>query len=75
MNLLKQFNQLLGNTERSIARVTGQRGNGKLVAETESGTTILLSGEMDTGKKIYYDRVSNKVLGQAPDVPYSEYGV
>lgn len=75
MNLLNQFNQLFNTTERSIARITGQRGGGKLVAETESGATVLLDGEMETGKKVYYDRVSSKVLGEAPDVTYSEYGV
>lgn len=75
MNLLSQFNQIMNTTERSIATVTGQRGNGKLVAQTESGATIILEGEMETGKKVYYDRVSSKVLGEAPDVPYSDYPV
>ena len=75
MNLLSQFDQLFSRTERGVARETGQRGGGKLVAETESGATILLDGEMETGKKIYYDRVSSKVLGEAPDVIYSQYGV
>ena len=75
MNLLSQFDQLFSSTERSTARITGQRGGGKLVAETESGATILLDGEMETGKKVYYDRVSSKVLGEAPDVTYSGYGV
>ena len=75
MNLLSQFNQILNSTERSIARITGQRGGGRLVAQTESGATILLEGKMETGKKVYYDRVTSKVLAEAPDVPYSEYGV
>lgn len=75
MNLLSQFDQIFSRTERGVASVTGQRGGGKLVAQTESGATILLNGEMETGKKVYYDRVSSKVLGEAPDVVYSEYGV
>lgn len=75
MNLLSQFDQLFSRTERGVARVTGQRGGGKLVAQTESGATILLDGEMETDKKVYYDRVSNRVLGEAPDVPHSEYPV
>lgn len=75
MNLLSQFDQIFSRTERGVASVTGQRGGGKLVAQTASGATILLDGEMETGKKVYYDRVSGKVLGEAPDVVYSEYGV
>ena len=75
MDLLSEFNQLFNSTERSVARITGQRGNGLLVAQTEAGSTILLNGEAETGKKVYYDRVSSKVLELAPDVVYSEYGV
>ena len=75
MNLLTQFNQILDRTERGVARVTGQRGGGQLVAKTTSGATILLTGEMEAGKMCYYDKRSSKVLGEAPDVTYSEYGV
>lgn len=75
MNLLSQFNQILDRTERSVARVTGHRGGGLIVAQTTSGATILLTGEMETGKMCYYDKRSSKVLGEAPDVVYSEYGV
>lgn len=75
MNLLSQFDQIFSRTERGVARVTGQRGGGNIVAQTESGATILLDGEMETGKKVYYDRVSSKVLGEAPNVTYAEYPV
>lgn len=75
MNLLSQFNQILDRTERAVARVTGQRSGGQIVAQTTSGTTILLTGEMETGKMCYYDKISSKVLGEAPDVIYSKYGV
>ncbi|MGP4950695.1 hypothetical protein ACTXGO_00780 [Psychrobacter sp. T6-1] len=75
MNLLNEFSQILNRTNRGVARVTGQRGGGRLVAEIQSGATILLDGEMETGKKVYYDRLTSKVLGEAPDVIYSQYGV
>lgn len=75
MNLLSQFNQILGRTERGVARITGQRGGGQVVAQTTSGATILLTGEMETGKMCYYDKTSSRVLGEAPDVVYSKYGV
>lgn len=75
MNLLSEFNQILDRTERGVARITGQRGGGQVVAQTTSGMTILLTGEMETGKMCYYDKTSSRVLGEAPDVVYSKYGV
>ena len=75
MNLLSQFNQILNRTERGVARITGQRGGGKLVAQTQSGATVILIGDMETGKVCYYDKRSSKVLGEAPDIVYAEYGV
>ena len=75
MNLLSEFNQILDRTERGVARITGQRGGGQVVAQTTSGATILLTGEIETGKMCYYDKISSKVLGAAPDVIYSKYGV
>lgn len=75
MNLLSQFNQILDRTERGVARITGQRSGGQVVAKTTSGATLLLKGEMETGKMCYYDKTSSKVLGEAPDVIYSKYGV
>lgn len=75
MNLLSQFNQILGRTERGVARITGQRDGGQLVAQTVSGATLLLTGELEIGKMCYYDKVTSKVIAEAPDVIYSEYGV
>lgn len=75
MNLLTQLNQTLNRTERGVARITGQRSGGQVVAQTTSGATILLTGEIETGKMCYYDKTSSKALGVAPDVIYSKYGV
>ena len=75
MNLLSQLNRVLTRTERGVARITGQRGDGLVVAQTQSGATILLKGEAETGKQVYYDRVSSTVMGIAPDVVFNEYGV
>lgn len=75
MNILSQLERVLDSQERGIARVIGQRGGGKVVAETESGAVLILTGELESHKQCYYDRRSNKILGEAPDIPYSEYGV
>lgn len=75
MNLLSQFDQLFNSQAKSIARIIGDRGGGKLVAQTESGATVILTGDMAAGKKCYYDRASGQVISEAPDVIYAEYGV
>lgn len=75
MNLLSQFEQVLDRQERGIARITGQRSDGQVVAQTQGGAILILKGEIETGKQCYYDRVSSQVIGVAPDVVFSEYGV
>lgn len=75
MTIFNQFNQLFNSQDKAIATVTGQRGGGVVVAQTLGGATILLEGSIETGKKCFYDRRTGKVLGEAPDVSYGEYGV
>lgn len=75
MNLLSKFNQIFGQTERGFAKVTGKRADGKLIATTPNGATILLNGVAEIGKNVYYNRATSDVLGEAPDVVMNEYGV
>lgn len=75
MNLLSQFNEIFPTQERAFATITGQRGGGRVVAQTSSGANILLSGEMETGKKCWYDRRTSSIISEAPDVAFSEFGV
>lgn len=75
MNLLSQFNQIFGATERGFAKVTGVKNDGKLIATTPSGATVLLNGVVEIGKNVYYNRATADVIGEAPDVAMNEYGV
>ena len=75
MNLLSQFNQIFPAQERAFATITGQRGGGTVVALTTGGATILLKGEMETGKNCWYDRRSASIISEAPDVEFSEFPV
>lgn len=75
MNLLSQFDQIFDRQEKAFATITGQRGGGIVVAQTPGGATILLSGEMETGKKCWYDRRSGSIISEAPDVVFSEFGI
>ncbi|WP_230660516.1 hypothetical protein [Psychrobacter sp. I-STPA10] len=75
MNLLSQFEQIFDTQEKAFATIIGQRSDGKLVAETPSGATILLTGDMETGKKCFYNRRNSTILSEAPNVTFSEFGV
>lgn len=75
MNLLNQFNQIFATTERGVATITGQRGGGKVVASTQSGAVLILTGTLATGKKCFYDRRTSTIIAEAPDVTFSEFGV
>ena len=75
MNLLSQFQQIFNQEERAFATITGVRDDGKLIATMPTGSVVLLTGNVDIGKNVFYDRVTNKVLEEAPNVTFTEYSV
>ncbi len=75
MNILSQFNGLFNRQELSIATITGVRGGGKLVAQTESGVSVILNGAMEVGKNCFYDRRTSTIISEAPNVTFREFGV
>ena len=75
MNLLGQMQSIFGQEQRGFATVNSVRPDGKLVATTPTGAVVLLDGKADLGKNVFYDRVSGKVLEEAPNVTFTEYSV
>ena len=75
MNLLAQFNAIFNSEERAFAKITGVKPDGMLIATTPTGVVVLLQGKADIGKNVFYDRVTSKVLEEAPNVTFIEYGV
>ena len=75
MNILQTLNQALNPVIQSYAKVTGIKSDGALIAQTQTGATVLLQGKADIGKNVFYNRLDNKVLGEAPSVEFHEYGV
>ena len=76
MNLLAQFNAIFNSEERAFAKITGVKPDGMLIATTPTGVVVLLQGKADIGKNVFYNRVDNKVLSDAPDnIVFKEYGV
>ena len=75
MNILQTLSQALNPVIQSYAKVTGIKSDGALIAQTQTGATVLLQGKADIGKNVFYNRLDNKVLGEAPSVEFHEYGV
>lgn len=76
MSLLDQLNQAVSpKVEQAFATITGQRGGGKVVAQTPSGISIILTGSMETGKACFYDRRTGTIISEAPNVTFREFGV
>ncbi len=75
MNLLTQFQQLQQPQEKAFATITGERGAGKVVAQTPSGAIIILNGNLEIGKKCFYDRRTSTIISEAPNVNFREFGV
>ena len=75
MNLLSQFQQIFSENPKGYASITGVKPDGTLIATTQTGAVVLLQGKADIGKAVFYDRVDNKVVDDAPDVVFREFGV
>lgn len=75
MNILQALNSAINPVVQSYAKVIGVKPDGTLIAQTQTGATVLLQGKADVGKNVFYNRLDNKVLGEAPNVTFYEYGV
>lgn len=75
MNLLSQFQQIFSENPKGYATVTGIKNDGTLIVTTPTGAVVLLQGQAEMGKAVFYDRVENKVLEDAPSVRFGEFGV
>lgn len=75
MNLLSQFQQIFSENPRGYASITGVKSDGTLITQTPNGAVVLLQGKADIGKVVFYDRVTNHVVDDAPNVIFKEFGV
>lgn len=77
MGLLAQLNDLLTPNATSIATIVGNKGGDVWVGQTLGGGTVLLSGtdNYSTGIKVYYDALTGRITGNAPNVDFQQFGV
>ncbi len=77
MNLLNQFASLLAPTQKGVAVITGTKGGGVWVGQTIGGAVVLLKSAQNhtTSQKVYYNRLTGEIIGNAPEVSFREFGV
>lgn len=77
MNLLSQLNSLMSPSVTSIATIVGNKGGDVWVGQTLSGGTVLLfdTDSRATGTKVYYDALTGRITGNAPNVDFQQFGV
>lgn len=70
MNFLQQFQSLFPQEHRAIAKITKRIGTGsEWQAQTALGQQpLILYGDADVGKTVYYEQRTNRILGIAPDL-------
>lgn len=75
MNLLNELSQLLSPSEKAVARLTDKKADGVWVAQTLAGGVLVLTGQGEAGKQVYYDRTTSQIISLAPDVKFERFGV
>ncbi|MBF0803367.1 MULTISPECIES: hypothetical protein [unclassified Neisseria] len=75
MNLFEQFNAIFNREQRGIAKITGDLGGGSFAARAHGGGNIVLSGQAANGQSVFYDKRTNKIIGQAPDLQITDIPV
>lgn len=77
MNLFSQLNNLLTQEIIAIATITGGKGGGVWVGKTLGDGVVLLHSHQSyqTGQKVYYNALDNRIIGMAPDVDFRSFGV
>lgn len=75
MNLLDELTAILSPNDKAVARITGKKAEGIWIATTLAGATVILTGQGEIGKQVYYNRATGAVLGLAPEVRFQTFGV
>lgn len=75
MNLYQRLTAALGREQRGVAKITGELGGGSWRARSQSGGHLVLYGETAVGQSVFYDTLSGRVLGQAPDLQVLDLSV
>ncbi|MGF6148969.1 Uncharacterised protein [Kingella potus] len=75
MNLYQQLISLTDRHTRAAATLTTDLGGGTWQAQTQSGRTVILRGQGEAGRRVFYDAGTGSILAPAPDSDISDIAV
>ncbi|NKC21565.1 hypothetical protein CWC29_022575 [Pseudoalteromonas sp. S4498] len=69
-NTLNRLGSVLSGTQRSIVKVLTVNNDGTTTVEHTDGTTSRVLGDSIESGSVYIE--NDRIIGQAPDLPFSE---
>ena len=60
---------------RAAARLTADLGGGTWQAESQSGRSLILRGQGEAGKRVFYDTAGGQILAPAPEADITDIAV
>ena len=72
MNVLQRLNAVLDRKSKGVAKITGHLGGSAWAAESQTGGNLILTGEAETGGRVFYDQHTNRITGRAPDLAVTD---
>ena len=75
MNLYRRLIALTDRQTRAAARLTADLGGGTWQAESQSGRSLILRGQGEAGKRVFYDTASGQILAPAPEADITDIAV
>lgn len=74
-NIRQQLIDLINPRHRAVAKIVGGKGADSWVGETPSGGVVVISGSTQIGESVYYDAITLRIEGKAPDLDWLEIKV
>ena len=74
-NIRQQLIDLINPRHRAVAKIVGGKGADTWVGETPTGGVVVITGQTQIGESVYFDAVTLRIEGKAPDLDWQEIKV
>ena len=71
-NIRQQLIDLINPRHRAVAKIVGGKGADTWVGETPSGGGGVITGQTQIGESVYFDAITLRIEGRAPDLDWQE---
>lgn len=74
-NIRQQLIDLINPRHRAVAKIVGGKGADVWVGETPSGGVVVITGQTQIGESVYFDAITMRIEGKAPNLDWQEIKV